>query len=288
MTTALMFETLQLPVFTADVWAGNTIDPDGVEWWVTKEEGWASTPDMRLDLTNRPRRDGAFDAPGFRAPRVITLEGIAIAPSWEAKELAKNRLAAAFADTSALAPFQVREQLFSRQVMARLSAPAKIVDRTRTTFEWTLQVTAPDPVRLSSDAHQATCGLPQPSSGLTFPLTFPLRFGDPVGGSLVATNRGSTPALPHWQIYGPCDTPTITHLTSGARLAFQINLGAGDVLDVDVSARTVFLGTASRRWTLLPSSTWFGLAPGDNPIGFASPSPNVSASLTAYWRDAWI
>ncbi|WP_406166937.1 hypothetical protein OIE52_12560 [Streptomyces canus] len=32
---------LQQPVFEVDGWAGNTVDDDGVEWWVTSEQGWA-------------------------------------------------------------------------------------------------------------------------------------------------------------------------------------------------------------------------------------------------------
>ena len=287
MTSSVSFTALQLPTYTADIWAGNTVDPDGVEWWVTKEEGWNDTPDMRLGLVNKARSDGAFDSPGYRSPRVITLEGLAIAPSWEAKELAKNRLAAVFADATVLGTFQVREQLFDRQVQARLSSHAKMSDRTRTTFEWSLQLTAPDPMRYGSVAYQANCGLPQPSAGETFPWTFPLDFGNPVGGQLLLNNAGTAPARPVWAIQGPCAQPTIVNQNTGERLAFSLTLG-GETLFVDTAARTVMLGGASRRSTLEPGSTWFSLPPGSTTVAFAADESTDTARLIAYWRDTWI
>ncbi|WP_249227624.1 phage distal tail protein [Kutzneria sp. CA-103260] len=281
------FTALQLPVYAADVWAGNTVDPDGVEWWVTKEQGWNDTPDMRLGLVNKARADGAFDSPGYRSPRVITLEGLAIAPSWQAKELAKNRLAAVFTDATALGTFQVREQLFTRQVQARLSGHAKMSDRTRATFEWSLQITAPDPMRYGSVAYQQNCGLPQPAAGLTFPLAFPLDFGNPVGGSLLLTNQGTAPARPVWTIQGPCAQPTIVNQNTGQRLSFSLRLGA-ETLYVDTAARTVLLGDASRRSALDPGSSWFTLPPGSTSVAFEAADGTDTARLVAYWRDTWI
>jgi hypothetical protein len=283
----MTFTPLQLPVYTADVWAGNAVDPDGVEWWVTKEQGWNDTPEMRLGLVNKARADGAFDSPGYRSPRVITLEGMAIAPSWEAKELAKNRLAAVFADASVLGTFQVQEQLFDRQVRARLSDHAKMADRTRTTFEWSLQLTAPDPMRYGSVAYQANCGLPRPGAGLNFPMAFPLDFGTPVGGRLTLTNQGTAPASPVWTIQGPCAQPTIVNQNTGQRLTFSLTLGS-ETLVVDTAARTVLLGDASRRSTLEPGSAWFTLPPGTTSVVFEAADNSAAAQLTASWRDTWI
>ncbi|AHH97227.1 hypothetical protein KALB_3863 [Kutzneria albida DSM 43870] len=289
MTSAVTYTPLQLPVFAVDQWAGNTVDPDGVEWWVTREEGWSSTPDIRLDLVNKARADGAFDAPGYRAPRVITLEGVALAPRWEAREMAKNRLAAVLADATTLGVLRVQEQLFTRQVRARLSGPAKMADRTRTTFQWSLQLTAPNPVRLSAQTYQASCGLAQQGPGLSFPAHFPLDFGSGAGGSLLLTNQGSAVSLPQWWIYGPCDYPVITNTATGRSLAFDLTLGEGEPLKVDVAARTVTLGGANRRATLRPGSIWFGLpAYQQTPIAFSAAAPSGTAQLTAYWSDAWI
>lgn len=283
-----MSTPLVLPVFTVDGWSGNTVDDDGVEWWVTKEDGWSSGPDVRLSLASRPQRDGGFDAASFRSVRVITLEGVAIAPDRDTKERAKDRLGAVLADGSVLSELTVQERTVVRRALVRLSSGTKIVDKTPYTFEFSLQVTAPDPLRHGADVHRASCTLPRPGPGVDFPLTFPVYFGDPVGGSLGLTNAGTALAWPVWTITGPCRQPIIRNDSTGERLAFGLRLLEGDTLTVDVAARTVLLGGASRRSALLPRSTWFGIPPGSTAIGFDAFDPAESGTLTVTWRDAWV
>ncbi|MEV7091148.1 phage tail protein [Streptomyces sp. NPDC093085] len=281
---------LQQPVFEVDGWAGNTVDEAGVEWWVTAEQGWASTPPVRLALTDRPERHGAFDAPSYRGPRVITLEGTAVAPGRAAKEAAKDRLAAVLADGTALLPLVVTEPHASRRVLVRLSSETKITDRKAGAFEFSLAMTAPDPLRYSARLNTRTCTLPSSSGGLVFPLEFPLDFGPgSSGGRLVPENAGTAPTCPVWRISGPCVDPVITNTAGGADLSFGLTLQEGDYLVVDTDARTVLLqGTASRRSTLLPGSDWFPLPPGPTPVLFRARAYEPAARLTAEWRDAWL
>jgi hypothetical protein len=284
----LMSEVLVLPVFTVDDWSGNTVDADGVEWWVTKEDGWSSSPDVRLELVAHPQRDGSFDAPSFRSSRVITLEGTAIAPDEDTRERAKDRINAVLADGSTLAELTVRERTVTRRALVRLSAGTKIVDRSPISFEWSLHVTAPDPLRQGVTEYTAFCGLPKPGSGMNFSMTFPLQFGEPTGGSLVLANAGTATSWPLWTVTGPCSQPVIRNDSTGQRLAFDLPLLEGDTLVVDVAARTVWLGGASRRAALLPRSSWFGLPPGNTVIGFDAFNPHESGVLTVVWRNAWI
>ncbi len=286
-----MSQDLVLPVFTVDGWSGNVVDDAGVEWWVTREDGWSGGPDVRLSLPSRPQRDGGFDAESFRSVRVITLDGVAIAPDMDAHEHAKNRIGAVLSDGSALAELTVRERTVTRRALVRLSAGTKVVDKGPYSFEFSLQVTAPDPLRQSVELHTATCGLPSPGPGVTFPLDFSqgLRFGDPLGGGLGLTNAGTATAWPVWTVTGPCNQPVIRNDSTGERLAFGLRLLDGDVLTVDVAARTVFLGGgASRRSTLLARSAWFGLPPGNTTVGFDALDSAEAGTLTATWRDAWI
>jgi hypothetical protein len=283
-----MAEILQLPVYTVDTWAANTVDDDGVEWWVTDEDGWAGTPEIRLELVSRPQRDGSFDAPSFRSARVITLAGTAVAPDPDTKERAKDRLAALLADGSALADLLVAERTVQRRARVRLSGPTRIADQTPYTFAWSVQLTAPDPIRYGAAAHAASCGLPRPGTGLVFPLAWPVKFGEPSGGSLLLGNAGTATAWPVWTIAGPCDQPAIRNVSTGSWLAFGLRLADGDELVVDVAARTVRLGGASRRAALLPGSRWFGLPPGDTAVTFDALRTDTSALLAVTWPDAWI
>ncbi|HEX2312558.1 MAG TPA: hypothetical protein VHJ17_02425 [Thermomonospora sp.] len=281
---------LNLPTFAVDGWTGNAVDDAGVEWWVTKEEGWSSAPPVRLSLADRPERDGAFDTPSYRAPRVITLEGTAIAPGRVAAERAKDRLAAVLADGSALRPLVVTEPHGVRQAHVRLSAETRIADRRGGAFEFSLQLTAPDPLRYAAgDPRRQSCGLSAPGGGLRFPMRFPLNFGPGAsGGRLTLDNAGTAPTWPVWRITGPCRDPVVVDSTTGEQLAFALELRSREWLEVDTDARTVLLqGTASRRAALLPESRWFPLRPGRTRVVFRA-AEFTAATLTAQWRDAWI
>jgi hypothetical protein len=279
---------LVLPTYEVDGWLGNAVDADGVEWWVTKEDGWSSGPDVRLELADRPQRDGTFDAPSFRSARVITLEGTAVAPDEDARERAKDRIAAVLANGSAPAELVVTERTVTRRALVRLSAGTKVSDTTPVSFDWSLQVTAPDPLRYGADVHELSCGLPRPGRGIAFPLAFPLVFGQSQGGSLALANAGTALSRPVWTITGPCTQPVIRNDSTGERLAFSLTLAEGDVLTVDTAARTVFLGEASRRSVLQPRSAWFALPPGSTVVGFEAFDDSEAGTLTVRWRDAWI
>lgn len=284
-----MAEILQLPVFTVDGWSGNTLDDDGVEWWVTSENGWSSTPPVRSELASRPQRDGAFDAPSFRGARVIAIEGTAIAPDPDARERAKDRLAAVLADGSRLAGLTVQERQLVRQALVRLSAETKIADATPYTFDWSVQLTAPDPIRYGVERHTAFCGLPQPGLGIAFPIQqWPLDFGSAVDGSMVLGNAGTVTTWPVWTVTGPCNQPVIRNAATGQSLGFTLALAGGDVLVVDVAARTIRLNGASRRAALRPGSTWFGIPPGSTGVEFDALRTDTPAVLSVAWRDAWI
>jgi Phage tail protein len=281
-------EPLQLPVFAVDGWTGNARDDEAVEWWITKENGWSDGPDLRLTLPDRPQRDGAFDGRSYRAARVITLEGIAIAPDEDVKERAKDRLGGVLADGTRLAELSVGERSLTRRAMVRLSAGVKLVDVSPYTFEFSLQVTAPDPRRYSADEHVLDCGLPRRGAGLDFPLRLPFSFGEPVDGRITTTNAGTVDTAPLWTISGPCELPRIANTTTGEELTFDITLGIEEQLLVDADARTVRLaGGASRRNTLRPGSAWFTLPPGPTQIAFHAWTFNERARLSVSWRDAW-
>ncbi|WP_435108936.1 phage distal tail protein [Nocardiopsis synnemataformans] len=289
-----MNEELQLPVFHLGRWAGNRRDEHGVEWWIVSDEGWTGSPPPRVDLTDRPQRHGAFDAPSYRTPRVITLEGVAIAPSRATKERAKDTFAALLADGSRLFPLVVREHTATRQVRVRLTDGSRTRDTTPYAFEWSLQVTAPDPTRYSHQERRATTAPPTRPPGLAFPLAFPLGFGEEQGGRFTARNAGTIPTAPRWEITGPCVDPVVQHAVTGEHLAFDITLRSGQRLDVDVDARTVLLGTStspgsvSRRSALRSGSRWFDLAPGTNQITFRTADGDPGARLSGVWRDAWL
>ncbi len=155
--------------------------------------------------------------------------------------------------------------------------------------KFAIEMTANDPLLYSSSLHSASAGLPSPTAGLTFPVTFDVTFGASTGGSMSVTNAGNYITAPTFTINGPVTNPTISFPATGQFMTLAITLGVSDVLVIDMGARTVTLnGTANRYNTVVTGSSWFGIPPGTWSIGVASTdSAAVAALFTAQWRDAW-
>ncbi|MEL3944503.1 phage distal tail protein [Streptomyces sp. LNU-CPARS28] len=125
-------------------------------------------------------------------------------------------------------------------------------------------------------------------------LVWPLNFGAPGStGTVTAVNEGDAEAHPLITFRGPVALPSITNLSTGAVLEYDIELAADDELLVDTAAGTVTLNrTASRLYTAtarsVPEST-FTLAPGAAALSFrAAPgSTDPRAACSLRWRSAY-
>lgn len=152
---------------------------------------------------------------------------------------------------------------------------------------------ATDPSIYSGELHTVTLTLPIVTGGLTVPITVPFTIGATVqSGRTQVTNDGTQTTGLTLRIDGPVVEPRISVLANGitTTLTVFLTLVAGQWLDIDTAAKTVYLnGTASRRgnassnrvdWPLLPpEGTW--------DLAFDASTYEASAQLTASWRDAW-
>jgi len=123
--------------------------------------------------------------------------------------------------------------------------------------------------------------------GFAFDFEFDLDFGggaEPAGQYIDNAGNRPTPAI--LTIAGPIINPLIANDTNGGLLSFEINLGASDVLVIDLAAKTVLLnGTTNRRATLVQPD-WFLLDPGLNFIRFGG-TDGTGSQLTVSYRNAW-
>lgn len=149
-----------------------------------------------------------------------------------------------------------------------------------------------DPRVYSGVEHSVVLGLPSTSGGLTVPVTAPLTIPATVtAGRATIVNAGTAPVGLKLRIDGPATEPRVLLLTPAgtAIVRMWLTLTAGQWLDIDTAAKTVYLnGTASRRgqatgdgigWPILPNGT--------AELAFDSPVYDAAALLTAKWRDAW-
>lgn len=134
-----------------------------------------------------------------------------------------------------------------------------------------------------------TLAPPAPASGAEFPTSFPVNFG-PGGspGGLTIRNDGSYETRNClWRVNGPVTSPSIDHLGRGESMQLDIDLLAGEYLDVSTLDRTVLLnGSTSRAGTWIPGSKWFPLDAGDNEIRYRLAAGSGSVGLL--WADAYL
>ena len=152
----------------------------------------------------------------------------------------------------------------------------------------------------------ATVGLPNPTSGMTFPALFPLTFGASTPNGVTVTNGGNSAVRPVLVISGPVTNPQISNasltgnpsikLTNPTQSGYTVQ--TGDQLVVDLTARTVLYyvggvgsGTqpASRLSWVVSGSTWWSLRAGSNLVQLNSgDSVHVAGTCTVEWADTYI
>ena len=150
-----------------------------------------------------------------------------------------------------------------------------------------LEFLATDP-RIYSDTEQSgSTGFPEGGVGRTYDLSFPRVYGAAgSGGSVSATNDGTTATTWRATIVGPWVNPTITNVATGDVLSLSISIAAGETLVLDSADESILLGSAHRLNSVLPGSVWPPIEPGANELRFGGASGSGTATLE--WRSAWI
>ena len=288
-----IFET---PRYYLGDWSGNATDAFGVDWVVTSEDGWSSSPPIRPRQEDKEAGDGSWAGPGNYGARVISLAGIAMAPNRMEMLAAKERIKACITARSKKT-LQVEEAHRTRQALVRLTDQIDITDKGATGFTWTLIVTADDPRRYAADTTVASTLLPAATDvGRTYPRTYPWTYGAYTPGATGSVqidqigDYDQTPA--RITIRGPISAPRVGHIQTGRSLGFNLALAVGQTLEIDLGAKTALLdGTASRVGTLTSGSSWFLLVPGENELQFrgvdtgqpTDPDPVMTVTAASAW-----
>lgn len=266
--------------------------------------GLLGSPTILSGDISKNRADGAFPGLNTLGERIFDVNLLVAAPQILPIAQVLANIAAAFApisDPTLLLPFQLWLPSWARarQINCR---PTKfdVPMNLEYSFNYVtgvLEFTAADPLIYDSVQSSAgPTGLPSPTAGLTFNATPNFVFGASTGGSMSVSNIGNYTTAPVWTITGPMTNPVITDNTTGLFFGVTVTLGTGDVLVIDMGAKTVTLnGTASRANQMLQGSTWFGFpgATTANPTGTrsiglsSSDSAPVTGTFTAVWRNAW-
>lgn len=275
------------PLWSLGSWQGNWTDAADVEWWVSSEEGWSSSPALRSDIADLPGADGGSDAASLYAARQITLSGTAIAATAAAAAAARLAFSSTLEATRG-GTLSCTENGLTLSVLVRLTGPVRVSQVGGNAFDWQLQLTAPDPRKYAAPVEQSV-GLPTAPAGLVFPVAFPADFGSASGGSVSVSNAGTVKTWPVIRIAGPVVNPRISNPDTGDELRLGLTVEAGQYVDIDTAARTVLLmGTASRRSIASVTGEWLPVAPGVGTLKFGADVYDPAALATVAVRSAWI
>ncbi|MBI0374724.1 phage tail family protein [Streptomyces albiflaviniger] len=259
--------------------------------------GWEELP--ALDSGTVPRADahGAFPGGLLAQARTIGLDGLVIRAPRASVGAVVATLNAGTVPVADERPFVAwlddRGPLLAYARATRRAVPAALGYRLGTITGGALEFVATDPRRYALAERVASAMLPMSEPGLSWPLVWPLDFGAPGStGAISTTNIGDAEAHPVIEFRGPVARPSLTNISTGDALEYDIPLAADDVLIVDTSVGTVTLnGTASRIYTAtsrsVPEQT-FTLAPGTTNLHFrAAPGSSPTASATVRYRSAY-
>lgn len=250
-------------------------------------------PNVRESKTNRSGAHGTVDTTRWMADRPIT--AVVTLPEQPDTDVALDNLATLLDPELRLLMYMQRPGWArERRIEVRgatLVCPPGILRKAQA--GWVA------PRALFEDSYESSLVL-QPSGsgtgGLTFPINFPIAFGEGVvSGAAQVEVGGNRPAPFVADIYGPCSDPTIRCIDTGEQVRFAgLTLNPGEFLRVDTDAQTAVLNGLSNNSRMnkldFATSTIGMRLPAGRSVQVAfsptSPSGNCQAVLT--WRSRWL
>lgn len=292
---------LTLPGITNDQLSFNGVTLGASPFGLKLLEG-LDKPDVRSGNTDRPRTRGANVGLNLLKTRTITVT-MDVGPPYGSYGTLAAALSALRSATSTEGateyPLWIKLPGFPQ-----VCCMARVLKRGG--FKWditadlaglvqsgAIQFEATDPHFYASPTLAPSVGLPGPSGGFGFPLSFPLSFGGSTSpNQLSITNNGDVPCWPVLVITGPCLNPSVQNLSIAGNpsVSFGIQLNAGDVLMVDNDAQSIMFTPSGQSvaapypQVLQSGSTYFALpANSTSQIVFNSQDTSAAAGTLAVW-----
>lgn len=270
----------------------------GTAWKWDQLEGWEDTPGLDSGSVLKASDHGAWPGVFYAQTRTVTASLVVRSEPGQMNGTLRQLSAATPIDAADEIPLVVQlDDDAPLLVFARCTRRAFQIGQGHRTglARGAIEFEASDPRRYSLLEMNQITSLPQPEPGLAWPLVFPLDFGIPGStGNLDTFNSGDAPTHPMFAITGPCSQPSITNLTTGVLLEYDIDLSASDTLYIDTQQGTVTLNgtTANRLYTATTRSQpeqAFTLPPGSSALAFRSDDsdPDPASTMTVTWRSAF-
>lgn len=284
-------------------------DDDGFSAIVKTARGWRDGPPGRPQLSERPTSSGSYRSPNYLGPKVVELDGIAQAPSRNARELLADVLAGLCFGPDDQFQLICHERTRSLYAYVERQGAPSITDLPDGyTVAFNLQLIAADPRRFSllgkgdsttlaqadvgGTQWNGPAGLGVEWNGPAVPVTGTVwQNSSSTSGFLTLDNAGTAPTPVLFTITaaasGTTPMPTITRLDTGEAMIYGGTLVPGDVLTIDTGTGHALLngnevGALFTRYQIfeVPKRTAIS-------VQFTASGPADTAQLLAQWADAY-
>lgn len=236
----------------------NIMDDDGTYWMITELDGWAS-PAVRAGSLERTSAHGAAPTTAYYSPRQMTAKGIVKAPTEALFWKAYNRLSGGLVDLNSPVAMTVQEDVLKRTDVVK-AAETRLSFTGVGAIKFELPLTAYDPLKYGPET-VASIG---------------------PGATRSIVNEGNEPSP--WVIATASVTGTVSLKNNVAQQTVTTGtqaVEAGTVMDF--RGRTLYAGDQNRYSRLHPTSTWWLLQTGANPIVNGG-----STAMSVAYRPAWV
>lgn len=267
-----------------------SVDANGVAWILNgPPKGWYG-PVSVGGVIQRSADHGGWPSAQFYGPRLLTLTGVARAPTQALRDQAASQLTQAV-PVSDLAALTIGEPV-PKQAFVRQTASTQIgmTFPTLVDVEFTIPLTAPDPRKYATTPSLQVTTVPAPViNPLTLPITLPVGFPGsvpPIDNAVTCVNAGTFETRPVITVTGPINSPQIVNAATGQIISFTgLDMAASDQLVISTDARQAFLGGAFYPADI--ASAWWVLEPGITQVYLTGGNFSGGAVLTVAWSSAW-
>jgi len=261
---------------------------------ITKLDG-IELPQVNMQTQSAPYQDGVTDLDALFSPRTIVVEGSFLVSGLPAVYSSRSSALAQLSPKLGLGTltFTNDNGIFTTACRC-ISAIMPNKEYTNPFQDFQFQFFCPDPYWY--DQTQSLATLRVVSGGFTFPITFPIIFGNYTGITpVIAANSGDsiTPVIINF--YGPSVNPVVTNNTTGEHIKCNITLNVGDALIINTKfgSKSVSKIASSgiitnQSATLDASSTFWQLNVGDNSISFSDDLFLSAEYCRIYWFNRYV
>lgn len=242
-------------------------------------------------VIDRSGRSGSRNLTRYRTDTPIVITGLLIGDDpddlWTQYDAVAGALADAI-DTNRLLKWQAGSSLFLQRQVRLTSLDAPLTPGPNMiTYQATLRASDPNVYSQTLQTATATPLGSTSGGGFVIPFTFPYAYNAPASTVAAFTNGGFVPTPPLFQLTGYLQNPTI-QLDSSNKMVLNGEIGDGDLLVIDVDARTMTLNGRLNARSLLNTSqsSWFNLPRGSGTITLVASNWTPGAGLSVSWRDA--